>query len=113
MSRVKIGWSKRETSLNEGVALFGQMHLRVAEGILDPLYTTALVIDSGEGHVIFVTCDLEAHRVDSISATIERVTALRPEISPDSILMGVTHSHTNKNPKMHPPGFLRLKGMRN
>jgi len=108
MSRVKIGWSKRETSINEGVALFGQMHLRVAEGILDPLYTTALVIDSGEGHVIFVTCDLEAHRADSISATIERVTALRPEISPESILMGVTHSHTASSilptPEMSPDG---------
>ena len=108
MNRVKIGWSKRETSLNEGVALFGQMHLRVAEGILDPLYTTALVIDGGEGHVIFVTCDLEAHRADSISATIERVTKLRPEISPDSILMGVTHSHTASSilptPEVSPDG---------
>ena len=108
MSRVKIGWSKRETSLNEGVALFGQMHLRVAEGILDPLYATALVIDGGEGHVIFVTCDLEAHRVDSISETIARVTKLRPEISPDSILMGVTHSHTASSilptPEMSPDG---------
>lgn len=108
MSRVKIGWSKRETSINEGVALFGQMHLRVAEGILDPLYATALVIDGGEGHVIFVTCDLEAHREDSISETIARVTKLRPEISPDSILMGVTHSHTASSilptPEFSPDG---------
>jgi len=94
MSRVKIGWSKKETSINEGVALFGQMYLRVSEGIMDPLYATALVVDGGEGHVIFCTCDLEAHRENSITETIARVTKLRPEISPDSILMGVTHSHT-------------------
>lgn len=116
MSRVKIGWSKKETSIPEGVALFGQMHLRVSEGILDPLYATTLVIDGGEGHVIFVTCDLEAHREDSISATIAKVTQLRPEISPDSILMGVTHSHTASSilptPEMSPDGKAVYSGVK-
>lgn len=94
MSQIKIGWAARQIAIEENVCLFGQMHLRVSQGILDPNMTTALVLDSGEGHVIFCCCDIEAHRYDSIQRTIDKVVALRPEIDPGSIVMNVTHSHT-------------------
>ena len=94
MSQIKIGWAARQIAIEENVCLFGQMYLRVSQGILDPNMTTALVLDSGEGHVIFCCCDIEAHRDDSIQRTIDKVVALRPEIDPGSIVMNVTHSHT-------------------
>ena len=93
MSQMKIGWAMREISIDENLCLFGQMYLRISQGILDPTCTTALVLDSGEGHVIFCCCDIEAHRGDSIQRTIDKVVALRPEIDPDSIVMNVTHTH--------------------
>ena len=94
MSQIKIGWAARQIAIEENVCLFGQMYLRISQGILDPNMTTALVLDSGEGHVIFCCCDIEAHRDDSIQRTIDKVVAARPEIDPGSIVMNVTHSHT-------------------
>ena len=93
MSQVKIGWAMREISIDDNLCLFGQMYLRISQGILDPTYTTALVLDSGEGHAIFCCCDIEAHRGDSIQRTIDKVVAMRPEINPDSIVMNATHTH--------------------
>ena len=94
MSQIKIGWAARQIAIEENLCLFGQMYLRISEGILDPNMTTALVLDSGEGHAIFCCCDIEAHRDDSIQRTIDKVVAARPEIDPHSIVMNVTHSHT-------------------
>lgn len=93
MSAIKIGWAMREISIDDNLCLFGQMHLRISQGILDPTYTTALVLDSGEGHAIFCCCDIEAHRGDSIQRTIDKVVAMRPEIDPNSIVMNATHTH--------------------
>ena len=94
MSQVKIGWAMRQIAIDDNLCLFGQMYLRISQGILDPNMTTALVLDSGEGHAIFCCCDIEAHRGDSIQRTINKVVAMRPEIDPNSIIMNVTHTHT-------------------
>ena len=45
MNRVKIGWGKRELSIDAPVSIPGQMYMRVSEGIHDPLLTTALCVD--------------------------------------------------------------------
>ena len=115
MSQVKIGWAMKEISLNENVLLFGQMYMRISQGILDPTYATALVLDSGDGHVIFCACDLEAHREDSIDRTIQKVIAQRPEINPDSIIMNVTHTHTGgamvETPEISPDGVSIFSGL--
>lgn len=116
MSQVKIGWAMRQIALEENVCLFGQMYMRISQGILDPNMTTALVLDSGEGHVIFCCCDIEAHRDDSIKRTIDKVVALRPEIDPDSIVMNVTHSHTGgticATPATSPDGVPLYDGLK-
>ena len=78
MSQVKIGWGRREISMDEPLSLIGQMHLRVSQKIHDPLYATALVVDGGEGEgvVAFCSCDVEATRSDAdriVAAVTERV----------------------------------------
>ena len=45
MERIKIGWAKREISMEGPLSIPGQMHLRISEGIRDPLYATALCMD--------------------------------------------------------------------
>ena len=116
MGNLKIGWGRKEISTEEPVLLIGQMYMRVSQGILDPNMSTALVLDSGEGHVIFCCCDIEAHRGDSIQRTIDKVVALRPEINPDSIVMNVTHSHTGgticETPATSPDGIPLYDGMK-
>ena len=116
MSQVKIGWAMRQIAIDDNLCLFGQMYMRISQGILDPNMTTALVLDSGEGHVIFCCCDIEAHRGDSITKTIEKVVAMRPEIDPNSIVMNVTHSHTGgticETPATSPDGIPLYDGLK-
>lgn len=93
---LKIGWAKREISINEPVNLFGQMYMRISEGIMDPCYVTALCVDSGEkdGMVFFCSCDLEALRCDFIEMTQNAVKEINPEIPVDAIILSATHTHT-------------------
>lgn len=57
MNTIKIGWGRRSINIDAPDTLPGQMYLRVSEGILDPLYATALCIDSGEGQDVAILCN--------------------------------------------------------
>lgn len=93
---LKIGWAKREISINEPVNLFGQMYMRISEGIMDPCYVTALCVDDGkkDGMVFFCSCDLEALRCDFIEMTQKAVKEMNAEIPVDAIILSATHTHT-------------------
>ena len=95
MEQVRIGWAKKEVSINEPVSLAGQHHMRVSKGIHDPLYATALAVDGGAGQdaVIFISCDIVSIRgiMDEI---IQRACDQDPTIPGDNIIMNATHTHT-------------------
>jgi len=92
---LKIGWAKREISTNEPVNLFGQMYMRISEGIMDPCYATVMCVDSGEkdGVVFFCSVDLEAMRCDFVEMTQKAVKKRCPEIPVDAIIINATHTH--------------------
>ena len=96
MEQIKIGWSKKEYSLDERVAILGQMYIRVSEGIADPLYATALCVDGGEGQncVIFCGFDQGGVNKETMAMTKEKVANLCPEVPVDSIIFNATHTHT-------------------
>ena len=48
MNTLKIGWGRREISIDEPVSIPGQMDMRISQKILDPLYATALCVDDGQ-----------------------------------------------------------------
>lgn len=102
MNRIKLGWGRRETSINEPVSLSGQMYLRISEGIHDPLYVTALAIDGGEGqdHVIFLSCDLGSLPWGLVPDVRAAVAALQPQICGEWIVMNATHTHAATAPRM-------------
>lgn len=95
MDRIKIGWGRRETSVDEPVAIGGQMYLRISEGIHDPLYVTALAVDGGEGQaqVIFLSCDLVNIPKGLLAQVQEAVAAMQPQICGEWIIMSATHTH--------------------
>ena len=95
MSRVKIGWSAREISIEGPVSVPGQMFMRISTGIHDPLMATALVVDGGEGQdaVIFCCVDIVVLRGGVIAQTLEKVAAMRPELPVGNIIMNATHTH--------------------
>ena len=62
MKQVQIGWATRDVSTDKPIVINGQAHLRVSRGVIDPVTTTALVLDDGEDCVIFVSLDMVSAR---------------------------------------------------
>ena len=110
MSNLKIGWASREISMEGPLSIPGQMYMRISEGIHDPLMTTALCVDGGEGQdvVIFCSCDIVVLRGGVIAQTVEKVAAMRPEIPANCIIMNATHTHAGacatETPERSPDG---------
>ena len=96
MEQVKIGWGRREISIDEPVLLSGQMYLRISEGILDPMYATALCIDGGEGMdaVVFLSCDTAALGGNTLAPTEELVRKQCPDFPRNAIVTNATHTHS-------------------
>ncbi|MFO8081456.1 MAG: hypothetical protein R6V07_14300 [Armatimonadota bacterium] len=89
-AKLKIGWGQADITPEESVAISGQFHARVSEGVRDPVTATALVLESGDEHVVLVSCDLVA-----ISPELwEAVGARLDGPSPDALVMNATHTHT-------------------
>lgn len=89
---LKIGWAQADITPQEPVAITGQFHARVSEGVRDPITATALVLDSADERVIFVSCDLVAIGEALRDAVVERL----PEDGPGAaaLIMNATHTHT-------------------
>ena len=106
MSQIKIGWAKREISLDQPMSLPGQMHMRISKKILDPMYVTALCLEKDGECVIFLSGDLLSPM--GMETVPELVQQQNPEIKPEFILPNGTHAHTGgarrKTPETTPDG---------
>ena len=88
-----IGWASRDITTTKPVNIPGQFHMRISEGVIDPVTVTALVIESGEDCVIFLSADLVAIRsflLDEVRAAVKQKNR---QIPVEKILMNATHSH--------------------
>ena len=96
MDTVKIGWGRREISIDEPVLLSGQMYLRISEGIQDPLYVTALCVDGGKGMdaVVFLSCDVGALGGNTLKPTEELVRQACPDFPENGFIANATHTHS-------------------
>lgn len=102
MNRVKIGWACRDISTDKPVNLPGQFHMRISRGVLDPVTVTALVVDSCEDQIIFLSGDMVAIR-DHLLDEIRSAVALKdPAIPVYKILMNITHAHTGASHYIDP-----------
>ena len=95
MDRIKIGWAKREISMEGPLSIPGQMHIRISEGIHDPICATALCMDGGEGQdvVIFVSMDITTPRGGLLDLVCKKVAEKDPTVPTDAILLNATHTH--------------------
>lgn len=108
MENYRIGWGREEISLDEPVSLPGQMYIRVSEGIMDPLYATALCIDNGRDAVIFCTLEIVVLRNHITDAIREKIAELCSELPLDKIIFNTTHTHSGigvvQTPEKTPDG---------
>ena len=94
MNELKIGWASRDVSTDKPINIPGQFHMRVSQGILDPVTVTALVVDNGADLVVFLSADLVVIRSGLLDEVRAAVAARNPAIPVDKILMNATHAHT-------------------
>ncbi len=90
---LKIGWASRDVSTREPVGIRGQFHLRISEGVLDPLSVTALVIEDSQDAVVFLSADAINIRNFLMDMIRERVAKAAPEIPLKKIVFNATHTH--------------------
>jgi len=93
MSRLKIGWAMRDISTTEPIDMPGQFRMRVSEGVLDPVTVTAMVLDSGDDIVIFLSGDMVGVHAGLFDEIRADVAAKDASIPTEKIIMNITHTH--------------------
>ena len=94
MHRIKIGWASRDVSTQKSVNMSGQFHMRIIQGILDPITVTALVVENSGDIAVLLSGDMidcRAHILDELRTRVHQV---YPQIPPEKILINATHTHT-------------------
>ena len=94
MNTLNIGWASRDVSTDAPITVPGQFHMRISEGVHDPVTVTSLVIDNEEDMVIFVSADIVVVRAGLLDAIRKKVTERNPDIPATKILLNATHTHT-------------------
>lgn len=97
MGKLLIGWSSVSITPERKVPLAGQFHKRIADQVRDPVMATVLAIESeadGGEQVVLVGCDLVAIELPLLNRVRERMSRLAPEITPESVILSASHTHT-------------------
>lgn len=106
MSQIKIGWGRREISLDEPMSLPGQAIMRISEKVLDPMYVTALCLEKDGECVVFMSGDMISPL--GMEGVCDLVKERIPEFKPEWILPNGTHAHTGgarrETPEKTPDG---------
>lgn len=92
--KVQIGWASKDVTPDRPVNLVGQFHMRISQGVKDPVTVTALVLSTGDDSVIFVSCDTCYVPSPIFDQCCTAVRAKVPGIDTDRIIMNGTHTHT-------------------
>ncbi|MBU4200750.1 MAG: hypothetical protein KKE37_07750, partial [Verrucomicrobia bacterium] len=97
-SPLKIGWAARDVTPQRPANLMGQFHMRISQGVNDPLTVTALAIAaqnaSGLAAVLLLSGDMAflPHYVQQgIRDAVHRQV---PDLDTAKIIINATHTHT-------------------
>ncbi len=95
MNKIRIGWSEVSiTPEGRRVDLAGQLYERIGGEVETPIAVTALALECGEEHMIFVGCDLG-------TASYTLLTAVREYLPKDcgfdknKLIISAIHAHTS------------------
>lgn len=93
-SKLLIGWASRDITPEQPVNLHGQFHMRISQGVLDPVTVTALSISAGEEALVWVSCDLVYVPMTVLAKCREKLKEKLPEFPAEKLVMNATHTHT-------------------
>jgi hypothetical protein len=94
MGKLKIGWAERDITTYGPAYMPGHHNMRISEGVIDPLSTTALVLDDGNDVSIFLSIDCVSIRMFLLDEIRGKVRRKNPQIPVMKILSCATHAHT-------------------
>ena len=96
VSKMLIGWASRDITPIGKVSLCGQFHIRISEGVHDPLTATALALELSESkeQAIIVSFDAVAVAESIIDGCRQRLSMALPGFQRDMLLIAATHTHT-------------------
>src|SRR5690349_8201856 len=105
MSTLHIGWAEVDiTPVELPVYIAGQFHIRISEGVRDSLQATALVLESGGEHVVFVSVDTIGISEPLRSAVREHLR--EPGLNADKVILHATHTHEAPNNRLASTGVM-------
>jgi hypothetical protein len=90
---VKVGVAAVDITPPLGIPMAGYYHVRGADGVLDPLFSKAMVLEADGGRAALVTLDLISVTrdiTDQARAMVEAATG----IPADRVMVSATHAHT-------------------
>lgn len=107
---LKIGWAQADLTPDRPVMIAGQFHARVSEGVEDPITATALAVESvdtegNRGQAVMVSCDVATIADELRDAVRAKLRDDSPEIVPENMFIGATHSHTAPDTRLIPYGM--------
>ena len=94
MNELTIGWASRDVSTDKPIHIPGQFHVRISQGVFDPVTVAALVIANGSDVVIFLSADVVVFRARMLDTIRGKVARLEPAIPVEKIVINATHTHT-------------------
>lgn len=95
MNKIKIGWSE-VSIVPEGrrIGLAGQFYERISAEVETPISVTALALECGDEHMVFVSCDL----VGTPRSLLEEIRKYLPEdcgFDKEKLIISSIHTHTS------------------
>ncbi len=93
-NELRVGVAAVSITPPEGAPLAGYYRKRLSEGVLDDLYSKAVVVERDGAKAAVVVCDiltLPRHVVESARKLIEQQTDIRGA----NVMIGATHTHTS------------------
>jgi len=92
----KAGFAQVDITPEFGLHIPGYFNTRIADGIVDPLYARACVIDDGKTPLAFCVMDI-IHVSRYSTGLIRKRVAELTEIPEMNIMVGATHTHTGSS----------------
>lgn len=98
-AEIHVGAKTVSITPDRPIALSGQMHTRISQGVRSPVTATVLALESREGakpidQAMFVTCDLVGIERDVIEGVRARIKTALADFDPHKLVISATHTHT-------------------
>ncbi len=115
--RLLFGWATLSITPEKPVAIAGQYYTRISDQVNDPLFATALAIETRDDagvvdQAVFVSCDLAVIRGNVQQKVRRRLRPRLPDLDVQKIAISATHTHTApaltdaKESDWHPYDFM-------